>query len=198
MAAGNLSQFLKQPAEATGGLDGRHSLIVGLHQYYAHNCTRDVHGAGGEAQMRVCRIDYEIQSKQRDPEAASSHQFFHMNVHTDFLQVEGNQLALKTDCGILLLRLEDARALIGRKPCRNRRHGSDPAVNQSRMVCFRRRARIVAKSAKMPIEIIELFSVGSGNCAKNGYFFVSCHIRLRPDIRPTGTAINASTRLMCR
>jgi hypothetical protein len=55
--------------------------------------------------MRACRIDYEIQSKKRDPEAASSHQFFHLNVHTDFLhmQVEGNQLALKTDCGILLL-----------------------------------------------------------------------------------------------
>jgi len=61
----------------------RHSL-TGLHQYYAHNCTHDVHGAGGEAHLGACRIEYEVQPKERDPEAASCHQFCHLTAHTGF------------------------------------------------------------------------------------------------------------------
>src|SRR5262249_29142862 len=58
-------------------------------QHYAHNCTHDVHGAGGEAHWGACRSEYEIQPKERDPEAASHHQFSHVITHTDFLSSLG-------------------------------------------------------------------------------------------------------------
>jgi hypothetical protein len=51
-------------------IDGARHSLIGLHQHYAHNCTHDIHGAGGEAQLGACRIEYEIQPKKRDPEAA--------------------------------------------------------------------------------------------------------------------------------
>jgi len=80
-------------------------LVTGPRQYYAHNCTHDVHGAGGEAQWGACRCEYEIQSKERDPEAASHRQFCHVIAHTDFLLFadrESSQLVLKTDCDIFV------------------------------------------------------------------------------------------------
>src|SRR5215813_7015537 len=80
----------------------RHSRVSGPRQYCAHNCTHDVHGAGGEAHWGACRIEYEIQPKERDPKAASHRQFCHVTVHMDSsqLQTESNQLVLETDCGI--------------------------------------------------------------------------------------------------
>ena len=65
--------------------------LIGLHQYYARNCTHDVHGAGGEAQLGACRIEYEIHSKERDPEAARCRQFCHLTAHTDFLSYAGRE-----------------------------------------------------------------------------------------------------------
>src|SRR5262249_24614834 len=65
----------------------RHSRVSGPRQYCAHNCTHDVHGAGGEAHWGACRIEYEIQPKERDPKAASHRQFCHVTVHMDFLAV---------------------------------------------------------------------------------------------------------------
>jgi hypothetical protein len=72
-------------------IDGARHSLIGLHQYYAHNCTHDVHGAGGEAQLGACRIEYEIQPKERDPEAASCRQFCHLTAHTDFLSYAGRE-----------------------------------------------------------------------------------------------------------
>jgi hypothetical protein len=85
-------------------IDGARHSLIGLHQYYAHNCTHDVHGAGGEAQLGACRIEHEIQPKERDPEAASCRQFCHLTAHwiSSHMQVESNQLVLKTDCGIFV------------------------------------------------------------------------------------------------
>jgi hypothetical protein len=58
------------PAGVRDPIDGARHSLIGLHQHYAHNCTHDIHGAGGEAQLGACRIEYEIQPKKRDPEAA--------------------------------------------------------------------------------------------------------------------------------
>src|SRR5438034_6683816 len=80
------------PAGVRDPIDGARHSLIGLHQYYAHNCTHDVHGAGGEAQLGACRIEYEIQPKERDPEAASCRQFCHLTAaHTDFLSYAGRE-----------------------------------------------------------------------------------------------------------
>ena len=79
------------PAGVRDPIDGARHSLIGLHQYYAHNCTHDVHGAGGEAQLDACRIEYEIQPKERDPEAASCRQFCHLTAHTDFLSYAGRE-----------------------------------------------------------------------------------------------------------
>jgi hypothetical protein len=52
------------------GIRPQPNLLLRLQQHYAHNCTHDVHGASGEACWGVCRNEYEIQAKERDPEAA--------------------------------------------------------------------------------------------------------------------------------
>src|SRR5262249_40854542 len=55
-----------------------------LRQYYSHNCAHDVHGAAGEAQVGVVgRIEYEIQPKECDPEAANHRHFYRVITHMD-------------------------------------------------------------------------------------------------------------------
>src|SRR5262249_25237699 len=58
-----------------------------LRQYYSHNGAHDVHGAAGEAQVGVVgRIEYEIQPKECDPEAANHRHFYRVITHMEFHQ----------------------------------------------------------------------------------------------------------------
>src|SRR5215831_7954758 len=62
-----------------------------LRQYYSHNGAHDVHGAAGEAQVGVVgRIEYEIQPKECDPEAANHRHFYRVITHMEIPPMYGS------------------------------------------------------------------------------------------------------------